>query len=102
MAHLVHRRKHHKPHSKTGMKIVDAGIYVVAFFSPIVTLPQVFQVWKSHASGDVSLITWGCYAAVSVLWVVYGLVHKEKPIVLSQILLLTTEMSIVIGVILHK
>ena len=95
---ITHHAKHLKTHSTAG-KLFDKTMYAIALIAPIMTIPQLLQVWVQRQTQGVSLDTWGAYAFVSGLWFVYGILHKDKIIILANILLLVLDSTIVIGVI---
>lgn len=80
----------------------DKLVLPVALIAPFMTLPQVFEVWGKGKVDGVSPITWFGYALGSGLWVVYGLIHKEKPLTIANFLLVVFDISIVIGVLVHR
>ena len=101
----THLRNHaNKKKDSHGVKarFMDDLMYVVAIIAPVMTIPQLMQVWVRKQSQGVSLLTWGAYAGVSVLWLIYAIIHKEKPVILSQFLMLILDFLIVIGVLFYK
>jgi len=74
-------------------------IYFASFAGPVMTIPQIYDVWTSK-SPSVSELTWASYIIIAVIWLYYGIVHKEKPIILSNVLWIVAEAAVLIG--LHK
>lgn len=102
MSHFFHR-----PHKKSvGKKhlgsFADNLIYPIAIIAPVMTLPQLSEIWIHKNVAGVSVMTWGAYAVGSGLWMIYGLLHRERPIVLVNILLLIVQSSVVLGVLLYR
>ena len=103
MSHLFynpHRRDEQNRHPQN--HFADKLIYPVALIAPIMTIPQLLTVWIQRESQGVSLLTWCAYTAVSGIWIIYGLYHKEKPIILTNLLLFVFDASIVLGVLFYK
>ncbi len=100
MAQGFHKipRKHLKSHDGF-FRFFDRSMYVLALIAPVMTIPQLLQVWVNHHTQGVSLTTWGAYAFVSGLWLVYGILHKDKVIILANLALLLLDCVIVIGII---
>ncbi len=97
----------YKPHKKKikhrqQKHFIDSFIYPLALIAPIMTVPQLLDVWTQGKVKEVSVATWGAYAIVSFMWVIYGLFHREKPIILTNLLLFILDSSIVLGVLFHK
>jgi uncharacterized protein with PQ loop repeat len=78
---------------------MDYLIYGVAILSPIMTLPQLMQIWVDRNVAGVSLLTWSSYTVFAGFWLMYGLVHKEKPIIVSNIFSGVLNIIIVVGII---
>ena len=106
--HHFHRRKriyiNHEPypHPDKWKRLMDKLIYFVALVGPIMTLPQVIKIWIEKNAAGISIITWFAYAVTSVFWIIYGLMHKEKPIIFTSVLLLLLNIIIVIGAVIYK
>ena len=71
----------------------------VALIGPLVTLPQLVEIWSRGADAGVSIITWAGYLALSVFWLSYGIMHKEKPIIIANVLYFVINLIIVIGLL---
>lgn len=59
---------------------------LVGLVSPIATIPQVIKTFATHpehAAGQ-SLITWAVYTVLAALWIVYGIRHREPPLVIGN------------------
>ncbi|HUD44754.1 MAG TPA: SemiSWEET family transporter [Patescibacteria group bacterium] len=82
--------------------IFDEFIYPVSLIAPIMTIPQLLSIWLQKSTQGISILTWSAYALVSLLWIIYGVIHKEKPIIVSNFLLFILDTSIVIGVLLYS
>lgn len=104
MQGFVH--KHHvkrKAQSTKGfVGFFDRLMYGIALIAPVMTLPQLYQVWWQKQVEGVSLLTWGGYAGVSGLWFFYGFLQKDKPLMLTQFLLLILDGAIFVGVLTLK
>jgi uncharacterized protein with PQ loop repeat len=83
-----------------GQTPVDSMVYL-ALISPIMTLPQLYNIWKGD-SGGVSLITWAAYLCVATLWLGYGLRHNLKPVVTVQIAWILIDIAIVLGLLIKN
>lgn len=82
--------------------VFDKFIYIIAILAPLMTLPQLFKVWEGHQIQGVSTYTWATYAVISLIWVVYGVRQRMKPIICTNGLLLLVDSLIVVGVLFHS
>lgn len=80
---------------------MDRSIYVVGVLGPAMTIPQLFKIWVEKNAAGVSLLSWSAYLLCAVFWLIYGLMHKEKPIIVTYTLWIVLEILIVVGIILY-
>jgi len=105
--HHFHRRrrihqKHEKyPHPDKLKRYMDHAIYFGALITPIMTLPQVAKIWVDKNASGISLISWVTYLFAAFFWLAYGIVHKEKPIILTNVLWIGLHSVIIAGTILY-
>jgi MtN3 and saliva related transmembrane protein len=81
----------------------DEFMVLAGLISPIATIPQVIKVFSTHtehASGQ-SLITWVVYTALAVLWVLYGAMKRELPIIMGNGLGIIMYGLVTIGIMIH-
>lgn len=62
----------------TMLGLLAATTTTVAF------LPQVIRNWKTRSAGDLSFGTFGLFTAGLVLWLIYGLIIGNLPIIVSN------------------
>lgn len=98
-SHIPFKHLHHK---KKKTSLIDTWIYPIAMVSPIMTIPQLLDVWIGKQVVGVSLLTWGTYTIVGFFWLLYGLYHKQKPIIITNIIFIFLDAFIVLGVLLYS
>ena len=81
---------------------MDKLIYFVGIIVPLMTMPQVTKVWINKDVQGISIIAWSTYTIASLFWIIYGIMHKEKPIIVTSSLLFILDFFIVIGVIVYQ
>ncbi len=100
--HHLWKRKLANKKSTQWTRFLDSFVYVVAFLAPLVTLPQVLKIFTEKNAGGLSVWSWTGYAVGSVVWLLYGIAHKEKPIILSNLPLVFLNAVIVVGILLYS
>jgi len=80
-------------------RFIDNSIFFVSFIGPIMTIPQLYEIWIVRNASGVSTISWASYLFVNTFWLVYGILHKEKPIIMANALWLLIDILIVGGTI---
>jgi uncharacterized protein with PQ loop repeat len=105
--HHFHKRKriHQKlekyPSKNKWINLIDKLIYFVIALGLIITIPQVYKIWIDKNAAGVSIVSWSGYLIISFFWLTYGFVHKEKPIIISNILWIFMYILIILGVWLY-
>jgi MtN3 and saliva related transmembrane protein len=51
------------------------------FLSTVAFVPQVHKIWKTRSARDVSLHTFAAFTAGVALWLAYGILKQELPII---------------------
>ena len=103
----IHKRKrrHHKlekyPHANPWVRFLDRFLIVIAVVGPLMTLPQIWKIYVNHNATGVSALTWGLYFCLGFPWVIYGIVHKEKPIIIANILWMLVNIIVTVGVLIY-
>jgi uncharacterized protein with PQ loop repeat len=90
--------KHRKNKKRIGYKptAIDSWIYVAVIVGPILTIPQVYSIWILHQKG-VSPISWAAYLFADVIWLLYGLKRRDKPIIFVQLAWIALSLLILVG-----
>ncbi|MBU4069586.1 MAG: hypothetical protein KJ646_01240 [Nanoarchaeota archaeon] len=105
--HHYHIRKRiyqkHEPFpSKNKLKRnFDKLIYIAVIFGPIMTIPQLLKIWTSKNAAGVSFIAWASFSVISILWLTYGILHKEKPIIFMNLALIILQVLIAISALIY-
>lgn len=87
--------------NKKFRRFVNRSIYAIGVFGVLVIIPQIMKVWVERDLG-VSLITWIGFFICALFWLLYGLVHKEKPIIYTNMAVLIADLMVISGLILLK
>lgn len=101
----------HKLERKQGLKkqnetlyvvFLDKLTFIVGVIGPFTVLPQTYSIFTSKSATGVSLITWVLIFIVTFPWILYGIAHKDKSIIVSFILWEIVNLSVILGVILYS
>lgn len=84
---------------KTALDII---IYPVAVLAPVALLPQVVQLYVTKDASSLALPTWLVLGLLNLVWFYYGLVHKERPIIITNAMLAVLNFAVVVGILLYR
>ena len=98
---VLHKHFHHRHKKNPQKNWIDKLVIVAVVGGPAFTVPQAYEVWFQECQG-VSVWSWGAYLVIAVIWLLYGLKHREKPIILSQLLWILLDSAVVLGIILKQ
>lgn len=82
-------------------KFLDTFVYVGAAIGPVITIPQILLIWNERNAAGISSLTWLGYACGSAIWIAYGLAHKEKPIFLTNMAMISVQITVLIGSLIY-
>ena len=108
--HIEHikKRKNKKeplqsyPSKNKSIRFLDKIVLYLAFIAPIFELPQLIEIYSRKAAQDVSIITWGFFALMSIPWFIYGIIHKDKPIIILYLFWFLIDTAIVVGILMYS
>jgi len=106
MHHLNIRKRIHEKHEEfpspvKKIRYLDRIIYIVGILGPVMSLPQILKIFLLKNADGVSFLTYSTLTVFSCVWLWYGMVHKEKPIIVTNILWIISEIVIVVGVLIY-
>lgn len=106
--HHYHKRKRESlklepfPSNKKAIRIVDKAVYILGTIAVLMTIPQVLKIWVEQNPAGVSLLTWSTYLFSTSFWILYGILHKAKPIIFVYSFAFILNVLIVAGLIIYK
>lgn len=71
--------------------------YVAGFLTTLAFLPQVIKAWRSQSTEDLSWVMLTSFSCGVSLWVVYGIMLDEPPIILFNAI--TLALTLVLATI---
>ena len=100
---MVHQNPHFHKHIKKKKKLttLDRTVLVAAFINPLTGIPQAIAVFQGDIAG-VSLFSWTAFSFFAVLFLLYGIVHKIMPMIVTNFLWLIVDLVIVLGIVTHQ
>ncbi len=101
LRHKYERRLAHKKRKTPYLVFLDKLTFVVGIVGPFTVLPQIYSIFTTKSATGVSLVTWALIFLVTFPWILYGIAHKEKTIIVSFILWEAVNLAVVVGVILY-
>lgn len=82
-------------------RLLDYLMYGVGIFAPLALVPQILQIYTTKNGDGLSLPTWLLFVLINMLWATYGAVHKDKHILIANVLMGLSNSVIVVGVLLY-
>lgn len=80
----------------------DMLLYLGAIVNPIVALPQAYLIFSNKSSTNVSLETWILYFFGALCLLIYGIAHRQMPIIYMNITVLPVYVLIIIGILMYR
>jgi len=80
----------------------DYVIYFFSFATPLFELPQAYVIYAHHAAENVSIWSWGFFLIDNIIWILYALRTKMRPLLITSVLYLIIELSVVIGIVIYS
>lgn len=68
----------------------------------IAFLPQVVKTWKSRSAKDLSLSMFSIFALGVTLWLVYGVLMNDKPLIMANLVTLMLASTLLVFKLRYK
>lgn len=98
----IHKKLKPYPHPNPWIRRLDVLVLIVGILGPMSNIPQILKIFFEQNVKGLSLITWSLFCVFTIPWLLYGIVHKSKPIIIANILWFTTQLTIVIGILVFS
>jgi MtN3 and saliva related transmembrane protein len=82
--------------------LVTALGFAAAVLTTLSFLPQVLKVWRSRRADGISLGMYGLFCAGIALWLVYGLLTADLPIIAANAVTLALAGSVLVLAIRYR
>lgn len=97
----IHQQLEQFPHPNTFKRFMDHMIYVIGIVAPLMGSLQAIKIWKEQTAAGIALPTFVFNVIANVFWLLYGILHKEKPIIVMYTLWFIVNVTIVVGTLLY-
>lgn len=101
--HHYHQRTCHsqgETHGTIYQYLIDKSVYIGGTVGVFIMLPQLAKIWMEKNVIGLSLITWLGFFGGAIFWTLYGIIHKEKPLIFINVLAVVINFLIVLGIII--
>jgi uncharacterized protein with PQ loop repeat len=103
---LVRRHRHQTNNSgqplSTWHWVVEKSTIIAGVLGPVMTAPQIYKIYYFHSAAGVSTLSWLAFGILDIPFLVYGVVHKEKPILITYILWMIANFSVAVGAMVYR
>lgn len=89
------------PHPDPKKQFLDKLILLVGVLGPLSTISQVYGIYAHRDASGVSAFTWTILFLFSIIWITYGVVHKERVIILTYSLWFIMNGLVALGAIIY-
>ena len=74
---------------------VDIIGYIAGILIIVSLIPQIIKSWKSKSTRDLSLVRYLIYVAGVIMWLIYGIVLHNGPMIVMNTINLSLALSVV-------
>lgn len=100
MSHQSHLLHNHL-NKKKSLRNFDKLMLLVAFIYPLTGVPQAVKVFSGEVEG-VSIVSWLGFLIFVSIFLVYAIVHRIKPMIITYVMWWCVDASVVVGILLNS
>jgi len=104
----MHRRKRGNktlepyPSPHIWVRILDNAAIAAGIIGPVMTLPQIWQIYHFQNAAGVSALSWFSFAVLDIPFILYGIAHKNKLILVTYILWFVVNLAVAAGAVMYR
>ncbi|MBI5003974.1 hypothetical protein HZC00_02685 [Candidatus Kaiserbacteria bacterium] len=106
--HHINRRKRASkaldpyPSPHPWIRFLDITAIAAGIIGPIMTIPQIWEIYYFHSAGSVSVFSWTAFATLDIPFIIYGFVHKNTVIKITYIGWIMVNTTVAIGAVIYQ
>jgi len=77
------------------MELIEITGYAATTFTVVAFIPQIWKVWRTRETKDISLATFLILVCGAILWTAYGFLIESLPIIITNVIIGTFQSVIV-------
>ena len=89
------------PARSSWKRFLDTMVYGIGIIGPVMTIPQILLIYVGRNATGVAPESWLMWALFDIPWIVYGFVHRERPIVMTYTLWFICNAVVFVGALLY-
>ncbi len=86
---------------KKEKKEIDWLMWFVGILGPLFTIPQIYTIYTNKNAANISLITWVLYAFTNMVALLYAIIHRLKPLIITNALWQVINGLVIAGIIIY-
>lgn len=91
-----------RTHTRPLMSFVTSVGLVAAFCTTLAFLPQVIKIWRTKSVGDLSFGTFTVFTFGVAMWLVYGLLIDDLPVIIANVVTLALQSTILFQMVRYR
>lgn len=106
--HHLHKRKrasgealHPFPANTKALRLLDKTVYVAGIISLVMMSPQLYVIFVEKNASGLAPISWITFALMNIPWIIYGLVHRERPLVIMYSVWFFVNILVFVGAVMY-
>lgn len=94
--------KHNFPSKNKFVSRLDNICLLFSVIMPLTAIPQIYKIFAEKTAAGLSLTSWTLYCVAVIPFMLYGIVHKEKPIIILNAMWLVVQIIIITGILIYR
>ena len=80
---------------------MDDAVYLAGIVGPAMSLPQLIVIYVGQDATGIAPLSWFSWAVLDIPWILYGIAHKERPIIICYTLWFIINILVGVGAIVY-
>lgn len=90
------------PSPNRWIRLLDKAAIAAGIMGPVMTIPQIWQIFYFHNATGVSALSWGSFMLLDIPFILYGLAHKNNLIFFTYTFWFAVNLTVAAGAIMYR
>ena len=90
------------PSQSMWLRLLDKCAVLAGILGPLMTLPQIWQIYHFHNAAGVSAVSWIAFGILDFPFVLYGVAHRDRLIFVTYLLWCAVNLTVAVGAVIYQ
>src|SRR4051794_12037344 len=97
----IRKKRNESGYSPLSVRFINGAAATAGIIGPLMTMPQLLKIYVDHNASGISVISWFAWMVLDIPFVIYGIVHKDKVIIMTYTAWFFLNLLVAVGALMY-